>query len=64
MTTQHTHLNAATEAAGLSVPDISTDLLSRLKDPSLLHSAGFIGGKWVGAHSTATYEVRRRAARH
>ena len=65
MTTQqlHTHLNAATEAAGLSVPDISPDLLSRLKDPTLLHSAGFIGGKWVGAHSSATYEVGQRRRR-
>ena len=36
---------------------ISPFMVIRLKDPSLLHSAGLIGGKWVGARNNATYDV-------
>ena len=32
-------------------------LLSRLADPTLLHTAGYIGGEWLQATDRATYEV-------
>jgi hypothetical protein len=36
---------------------VSEELLSRLKDKSLLHTAGFVGGRWVGATDRSTYQV-------
>ena len=41
-------------AAGL---DVSEDLLKRLKEPTLLHTAGLVGGKWTGATNGADYQV-------
>ena len=63
---QHANLQAAAsleaEAVGITTSGISKELLSKLKDPTLLHSTGLIGGKWVGARNNATYEVRGAAS--
>ncbi len=46
------------EAAADQLPSLlATELTSKLKDPSLLHAAGLIGGKWLGAWNSATYDV-------
>ena len=39
---------------------LSDELLSRVEDKELLHSCGFIGGKWVQATDRATYQVLQR----
>jgi hypothetical protein len=36
---------------------LSEELLSRVEDKELLHSCGFIGGKWVQATDRSTYQV-------
>lgn len=52
------NLMAAAEAAGFS-SKASDELLGRLKDPSLLHTAALIGGKWIQtASSAATFQAR------
>ncbi len=54
------HLNEAAAAAGVGPKaDASDDLLKRLKDPSIVHTGGFIGGKWTGASTkgAATFQV-------
>ncbi|MEW5311842.1 MAG: hypothetical protein WDW38_003527 [Sanguina aurantia] len=55
----HTHLAQAeaAAAAGAANIDISHELLERLKDPSLLHTAGYVDGQWLGARSGLTYLV-------
>lgn len=55
----HTHLAQAeaAAAAGVANIDIAQELLGRLKDPSLLHTAGYIDGQWLGARSGLTYLV-------
>jgi hypothetical protein len=35
----------------------SETLLSKLKDPTLIRTAGYIGGEWINAIDGATYEV-------
>eukprot|EP00195_Chlamydomonas_chlamydogama_P002619 CAMPEP_0202920768 /NCGR_PEP_ID=MMETSP1392-20130828/77027_1 /ASSEMBLY_ACC=CAM_ASM_000868 /TAXON_ID=225041 /ORGANISM="Chlamydomonas chlamydogama, Strain SAG 11-48b" /LENGTH=526 /DNA_ID=CAMNT_0049614281 /DNA_START=54 /DNA_END=1634 /DNA_ORIENTATION=- len=52
---------ATAEAAGLQKQDIADELLSRLKDKTLLHSAGLIGGKWLAASNGATFQVKNPA---
>lgn len=37
---------------------LSDDLLSRITDKDLLHTCGFIGGKWLQASDRSTYQVR------
>jgi len=57
-----TNLEEAAEASGLTKPDISEELLGRLKDKKLLHTAGYIGGKWTtGSGKSATFQVRNPA---
>eukprot|EP00798_Chlamydomonas_sp_ICE-L_P022057 gene22057-29122_t len=51
----------AQDMSGFTNADIDDSLLSRLKDPSLLHSAGLIGGKWLRATNSETYVVRNPA---
>jgi hypothetical protein len=51
-------MSASAEASGLTPSAFSSDLLEKLQDKALLHSAGLIGGKWLGAWNNATYEVR------
>jgi hypothetical protein len=36
---------------------VSEDLLARIKDKDLVHTCGFIGGKWTQATDRATYQV-------
>ncbi len=36
---------------------VSDELLSRLTDKELLHTCGFIGGKWLQATDRTTYQV-------
>lgn len=40
---------------------ISDELKSKLKDPSLVHSAGFVGGEWLQASDRSTFQVRNPA---
>ena len=42
---------------------ISEELLARVQDKELLHTCGFIGGKWLQASDRSTYQVRRAAGR-
>jgi hypothetical protein len=44
-------------ASGVEASNLSAEITSKLKDPSLLHAAGLIDGKWLGAWNSATYEV-------
>jgi hypothetical protein len=37
---------------------LADELLSKLNDPTVLHTAGFIGGEWRLATSDATFQVR------
>jgi succinate-semialdehyde dehydrogenase/glutarate-semialdehyde dehydrogenase len=41
--------------------DAATDLKSRLKDPSLLATQGYVGGKWVDGEGGATFDVSNPA---
>ncbi|PNH03734.1 Succinate-semialdehyde dehydrogenase, mitochondrial [Tetrabaena socialis] len=53
------NLEEVAQAAGLSRAAVSEELLSRVKDRGLLHTAGLIGGKWAEAASDkGTFEVR------
>lgn len=56
---QKTNLEEAAEAAGLIIkPSVSDELLGRLKDKGLLHTAGYIGGKWTsGSKKGASFQV-------
>ncbi|KXZ55521.1 hypothetical protein GPECTOR_2g1070 [Gonium pectorale] len=57
-----TNLDEATQAAGLSRAAVSPDVLSRVKDHGLLHTAGLIGGKWTEtASDKGTFEVHNPA---
>ncbi|GLI68110.1 hypothetical protein VaNZ11_012437 [Volvox africanus] len=57
-----TNLDEAAQAAGLNKVAVSADVLSRVKDHGLLHTAGFIGGKWADvASDKSTFEVRNPA---
>ncbi len=52
------NLTEVAEAAGLAPSTVSTELLSRLNDPTLVHTAGYIDGKWTSAaDKTKTFEV-------
>lgn len=52
------NLSEAAEAAGLTKPDVSEALLGRLKDKGLIHTAGYIGGKWQTASANGvTFQV-------
>lgn len=57
-TASHQNLDDAASVASPATVDICEYLLSKLNDRTLLHSAGLIGGKWLGAWNNATYEVR------
>ena len=41
--------------------DKTTDLPSRLKDPSLLETRAYVAGDWIGADDGATFKVRNPA---
>ncbi|GIL52528.1 hypothetical protein Vafri_8371 [Volvox africanus] len=57
-----TNLDEAAQAAGLNKVAVSAEVLSRVKDRGLLHTAGFIGGKWADvASDKSTFEVRNPA---
>lgn len=40
---------------------IAEDLTSRVTDKDLLHTCGFVGGKWLQASDRSTYQVRNLA---
>ncbi|GIL79698.1 hypothetical protein Vretimale_12349 [Volvox reticuliferus] len=57
-----TNLDEAAQAAGLNKVAVSAEVLSRVKDHGLLHTAGLIGGKWADvASDKSTFEVRNPA---
>lgn len=47
----------AKDAAGLQQVQVSDDLMSRLKDKGLLHSAALVEGQWIGPQDGATFKV-------
>ncbi|GLC70797.1 hypothetical protein PLESTF_001034200 [Pleodorina starrii] len=56
------NLDEAAQASGLSKPTVSPDVLARVKDHGLIHTAGLIGGKWADvASDKSTFEVRNPA---
>uniref|UniRef100_A0A7S3QKY3 Succinate-semialdehyde dehydrogenase, mitochondrial n=1 Tax=Dunaliella tertiolecta TaxID=3047 RepID=A0A7S3QKY3_DUNTE len=49
-------------AAGIRKDSIAPELLSRLKDTSILHTSGWISGEWThGSSTNGTFEVRNPA---
>jgi hypothetical protein len=42
---------------------ISDELLQRVQDKELLHTCGFIGGKWLQASDRSTFQVRAESPR-
>ncbi|KAG2501752.1 hypothetical protein HYH03_000252 [Edaphochlamys debaryana] len=53
---------AAQAATGSAKPAMPAEVLAKLKDPTLVHTAGLIGGKWTEQSSDkSTFEVRNPA---
>ena len=48
------HVRAASTGSDASA---SEELMSRIKDKSLVKTLGFIGGEWTPAHDGSTYAV-------
>lgn len=52
-----TNLDAAAKAAGATKSFLADEVVSKLKDPTLVNTAGYINGEWVAAGDLSRFEV-------
>ena len=49
----------AAAASSTSGPWVSDELVSKLSDKELLKTQGYVGGEWIQANDSSTFEVTR-----
>ena len=55
------NLEAAAKAAGHNKAEVTDEVTSKLKNHTLINTAGFINGEWTAAGDLARFEVRAHA---